>query len=99
MHDQIDKRHTELKAENDAGQRQLAELEARMQELQVTLYRISGAMQVLEELRQDASSDPPATGRREIGEQVSFLGICLFRGGDGSLVRLLVNDSNQLEIL
>ena len=40
----------ELKAENDAGQKQLAMLEARTLELRSTLLRISGAIQVLEEL-------------------------------------------------
>jgi hypothetical protein len=47
----------ELKAEYDSGQKQLAMLEARTLELRNTLLRISGAIQVLEEL---AAPPPPA---------------------------------------
>ena len=50
MHDQLNQRLTELKAEFEAGQKMLAELEARRTNTQDTLLRISGAIQVLEEL-------------------------------------------------
>jgi len=68
LNEVLDNRLTELKTEFEAGQRQLAELETRMKELQVTLYRISGAIQVLEELRRDASDDEgtPALRPREL---------------------------------
>ncbi|MEZ4659525.1 MAG: hypothetical protein R2911_18350 [Caldilineaceae bacterium] len=50
MQTQIEQRLNELKAEFEAGQQMLAELEAKQANLQQTLLRISGAIQVLEEL-------------------------------------------------
>ncbi len=50
MKDQLTSRLAELKAEYESGQKMLADLERRQLELQQTLLRISGAIQVLEEL-------------------------------------------------
>jgi hypothetical protein len=50
MREQLVQRLGELKAEYQAGQKMLAELEAKQVNLQQTLLRISGAIQVLEEL-------------------------------------------------
>ena len=50
MREQLEQRVGELKAEQQKGQQVLAELEARQAELRQTLLRISGAIQVLEEL-------------------------------------------------
>ena len=50
MKEQLEQRLNELKSEYQAGQKMLAELEAKQANLQQTLLRISGAMQVLEEL-------------------------------------------------
>jgi predicted nuclease with TOPRIM domain len=61
MKDQLVQRLTVLKAEFDAGQRMLAELESKQAELRNTLIRISGAVQVLEEeLAKSASAASPA---------------------------------------
>lgn len=49
MKAQLVQRLKELKAEFESGQKMLAELEARKVELEKTLLRISGAIQVLEE--------------------------------------------------
>ena len=49
MREQLEQRLTALKAEFEAGQNMLADLEARQAELHKTLLRISGAIQVLEE--------------------------------------------------
>lgn len=49
MKKQLEKRLKELKAEFESGQQKLAELEAQATNLQNTLLRISGAVQVLEE--------------------------------------------------
>ena len=49
MQTQLEQRLAELKAEYQAGQKMLAELEARQAELRQTMLRISGAIQVLEE--------------------------------------------------
>ena len=49
MREQLQKRLEELKAEFEAGQKMLNELETRRDNLRQTLLRISGAVQVLEE--------------------------------------------------
>jgi predicted nuclease with TOPRIM domain len=50
MHEQIEERREALKAEFEAGQKMLGELEARQAQLRETMLRISGAIQVLDEL-------------------------------------------------
>lgn len=50
MREQIEQRLTALRSEHETGVRMLAELEDRRAELQQTLLRIGGAVQVLEEL-------------------------------------------------
>jgi predicted nuclease with TOPRIM domain len=49
MKEQLDKRLQALKAEFEAGQNMLADLETKRTSLKETLLRISGAIQVLEE--------------------------------------------------
>ena len=49
MKEQLIKRLEQLKSELDAGQKMLAELDARRHGVQQALLRISGAIQVLEE--------------------------------------------------
>ena len=71
MREQLEQRVSELRAEQAKGQQVLAELEAKQAELRQTLLRISGAIQVLDELlagpaRQDglvaAAVSSPAAG-------------------------------------
>ena len=50
MREQIEQRLNELKDEFTSGQKMLADYEAKQAELQQTLLRISGAIQVLEEM-------------------------------------------------
>jgi hypothetical protein len=50
MRNQLEERLRALKAEFESGQRMLADLESREASLRETLLRISGAIQVLEEL-------------------------------------------------
>ncbi|RKG79687.1 hypothetical protein D7W79_09810 [Corallococcus exercitus] len=50
MKDYVEQRLAELRGELDLGQKQLAMLEARSAELKQTLLRISGAIQVLEDV-------------------------------------------------
>lgn len=50
MKQQLEQRLQSLKAEFESGQKMLAELEAKQTNLRETLLRISGAIQVLEEL-------------------------------------------------
>jgi len=49
MRQQLQQRLNDLKAEFTAGQKMLAEQETQLLRLRETLWRISGAMQVLEE--------------------------------------------------
>jgi hypothetical protein len=64
MREQLESRLAQLKAEFEAGQKVLAELEAKQVSLRDTLLRISGAVQVLEEeLAKEAQpADAPANG-------------------------------------
>ena len=50
MRQQLQERLNILRNEFDSGQKMLAELDARQNQLQATLLRIGGAIQVLEEL-------------------------------------------------
>lgn len=50
MRTQLEKRLAELKSEYEAGQKMLADLERKRNELENTLMRISGAIQVIEEM-------------------------------------------------
>lgn len=58
MQEKIEKKLEELKAEFESGKKMLAHLEKQQETLQSTLLRISGAIQVLEELleKETASS-------------------------------------------
>lgn len=50
MREQIEQRLQQLKSEYEAGQKMLAELAEKDAQLRATMLRITGAMQVLEEL-------------------------------------------------
>lgn len=50
MKEQLEARMNELKAELEAGRKMIQELDEKRTELGYTLTRISGAIQVLEEL-------------------------------------------------
>jgi len=58
MQAQIAERLSQLKSEFESGQKVMRELEARQKEVEGTLLRISGAIQVLEELLKDAAPPP-----------------------------------------
>ena len=49
MRQQLEQRIKKLKAEFEAGQKMLAELESKQTNIRETMLRISGAIQVLEE--------------------------------------------------
>jgi predicted nuclease with TOPRIM domain len=59
MKEQLQQRVQLLKTEYEAGQQMLADLEAKQMSLRETMLRISGAIQVLEEMltTPDASTD------------------------------------------
>lgn len=57
MNDKLDKRLDDLRAEYEAGQKMLAELDAKRVSVTQTLLRIEGAIAVLQELRA-AESEP-----------------------------------------
>ncbi|QZZ22012.1 hypothetical protein J5X98_06275 [Leptothermofonsia sichuanensis E412] len=50
MKEQLEQRLHELRTEFESGQKMLADLETQQANLKTTLLRISGAIQVLEEL-------------------------------------------------
>jgi hypothetical protein len=50
MEQQLEKRLAELKSEFEAGQKMLADMDAKRKELEDTMLRISGAIQVIEEM-------------------------------------------------
>lgn len=62
MKDQLQQRLNELKAEFEAGQRMMADLDAKRANLQESMLRISGAIQVLEE---ELAKSAQATGSGE----------------------------------
>lgn len=57
MRDELERRLGELRSEFEAGQRLQADLQMRLSEVNQTLLRIGGAIQVLEELLA-GSADP-----------------------------------------
>ena len=71
MRERLDQRLKELKAEFEAGQKMLAELEAKEASVRQTMLRISGAIQVLEELLAGAASEgADGAGAAEERQQV-----------------------------
>lgn len=66
MNNQIEQRLNTLKAEFESGQKMLAELEAKQANLRDTLLRISGAIQVLEELQKEAQPVENSDGAVEV---------------------------------
>lgn len=60
MSPQVERRLAELKSEYEAGQKVLADLETKKADLQTTLQRIAGAIQVLEELLAEDPGDEKA---------------------------------------
>jgi prefoldin subunit 5 len=65
MREQLEQRVSELKAEQQKGQQMLAELEGRQAELRQTLLRISGAIQVLEEVLAGPAAQNGALSSKE----------------------------------
>ncbi|MBE5228183.1 MAG: hypothetical protein ACKPGT_06590 [Microcystis sp.] len=57
MKEQIQERIEQLKAEYESGQKMLADLETQESNLRTTMLRISGAIQVLEELLAKAEEE------------------------------------------
>lgn len=57
MKEQIKERIEQLKAEYESGQKMLADLETQESNLRTTMLRISGAIQVLEELLSKAEEE------------------------------------------
>ena len=67
MQEQLEHRLQQLQQEYESGQQMLTDLDAKRANLQQTLLRISGAMQVLQEL---LSAEGPTTNRLEASEAV-----------------------------
>jgi predicted nuclease with TOPRIM domain len=69
MKEQIRNRIESLRAEYRTGQEMLGEMEGRQASLKITMTRISGAIQVLEELLQENDSDAATTKPAANGER------------------------------
>lgn len=67
MKEQLERRLSELKTEYESGQKMLADLEAKQADLHQTLLRISGAIQVLEEML-SAETEPSINGAVPVEE-------------------------------
>ncbi|MGI5132197.1 hypothetical protein ACQEVB_35710 [Pseudonocardia sp. CA-107938] len=61
MRDQLELRLKELTTELESGRQMLAELDAKRADLQQTLLRIDGAVQVLTELLADDAENRPVS--------------------------------------
>lgn len=68
MQEQIEQRLKSLKTEFESGQKMLTDLEAQQANLKTTLLRISGAIQVLEELL--AQPETPVANNTHISEAI-----------------------------
>jgi predicted nuclease with TOPRIM domain len=66
MEERLEQRLKTLKAEFETGQRMLADLEAKRAELERTLLRISGAIQVLEEELGQRAPEPLSQNGHEV---------------------------------
>ena len=65
MKEQMEQRLAQLRSEFEAGQAVMADLEARQANLRGSLFRVSGAIQVLQELLdQDSGPDPASDAVR-----------------------------------
>lgn len=73
MQAQLRQRLDALKAEYQAGQQVLADLETRQLEVRQTMLRISGAIQVLEELLTQAVTDTPSSDGHADSTQSSLV--------------------------
>lgn len=68
MKDVLEKRLNELRTEFECGQKMAAELESRQTNVRSSMLRISGAIQVLEELLNDTADNEIPTSTAGIVE-------------------------------
>lgn len=81
MQDKLQHRLDTLKTEYEAGQKMLADLETQQANLRDTLLRISGAIQVLEELSQTETpetaelldTDSPDAGNPQVNSSAKLI--------------------------
>ncbi len=71
MKEQLEKRLVQLKAEFASGQKVMADLEAKQANLRDTLLRISGAIQILEELT-SATAQDEYQNNKYVQEEANF---------------------------
>ena len=74
MHQQIQSRLEVLKSEFETGQAKLRDLEIQQSRLRETLLRISGAIQVLEEMLQPAKPDEEPAPQGSLPAEQSGVG-------------------------
>jgi hypothetical protein len=69
MKEQLEQRRKALKAEYESGQKMIAESEASLGNMRTSMLRISGAIQVLEELLAATEEEPKGDGKAK-GKQI-----------------------------
>lgn len=67
MNQRLEERLAELQREYEAGQKMIAELDAKRQNLQTTMLRIEGAIQVLREMLSQQGPAERASGEGGAG--------------------------------
>ena len=73
MNDKLQQRLKALQNEYEAGQKMLAELDAKRQNLTTTLLRIEGAMQVLQEMMQQEGGTSTAELKDRLADAIESL--------------------------
>ena len=71
MNELVEARLAKLRAQLAEGERALADLDARREQLVANLLRLSGAAQVLAELAAEAAEVPGGTGPGRVGAQAA----------------------------
>jgi chromosome segregation ATPase len=73
MRGQLEKRLSELKNELEEGKKMLSQLDSKRENLRQTMLRISGAIQVLEELLNNKEAEPQTSALEAIEPPVEGL--------------------------
>ena len=71
MHDQVQVRLEALRKEMEAGQQRMHDLERQLAQVRDTMLRISGAIQVLEEIQAQAAATDTASDKGNSADELA----------------------------
>lgn len=71
MHDQVQVRIETLRKELEVGQQRMQDLERQLTQLRDTMLRISGALQVLEEIQAQAATTDTTADKSNGGDELA----------------------------